>query len=360
VAKCTESDLKALEEAGPLLRFAAEHVKDLDLNLAVSIAKAQEAADAEQWTPEIKGQFWAAFNKLCDLIQPVTMDSLETAHDTVEPSRLRRFFGAGKETIAEQSSRRFLFVLYLLLALILPIQLYVWTCSSLSKKIDDLFATEKDKFAQLAQDFSKLDAETRNLDPSKWSQDQIARADKISAIASSFDDDIYRILIEVRLLQSVATLFTGTLTVIPFVKFDTTLQWYQQFDAAANLRKQIELIQIATLKIQETVNLIVGIAGAYVLPILFGMIGAVAYVIRTLSDQIRASTFALSTPVRHVMRVALGAMMGLIVVALFGDLSSKLSLSPLAVAFLAGYGVEAVFSMFDAVIEKFKDSRSAV
>jgi uncharacterized protein YqgC (DUF456 family) len=57
------------------------------------------------------------------------------------------------------------------------------------------------------------------------------------------------------------------------------------------------------------------------------------------------------------MRAALGGMVGL-VVGLFGDLSTKLSLSPLAVAFLAGYGVEAVFSMFDGIIEKFKQVKT--
>jgi hypothetical protein len=36
------------------------------------------------------------------------------------------------------------------------------------------------------------------------------------------------------------------------------------------------------------------------------------------------------------------------------DASSQLALSPLALAFLAGYGVEALFAMFDGFIAKFK------
>jgi hypothetical protein len=107
------------------------------------------------------------------------------------------------------------------------------------------------------------------------------------------------------------------------------------------------------LRVEEKANLIVGIFGAYILPVSFGMIGAVAYVIRSISDQIKNSTFATNSPVRHFMRAGLGAMAGL-VVGLFSDLSSTLSLSPLAVAFLAGYGVEAVFSMFDGIIGRFK------
>jgi ABC-type uncharacterized transport system permease subunit len=50
----------------------------------------------------------------------------------------------------------------------------------------------------------------------------------------------------------------------------------------------------------------------------------------------------------------LGALAGMVVgIGLFSSLTSQFSLSPLAIAFLAGYGVEAVFSMFDNLIKKF-------
>ena len=84
--------------------------------------------------------------------------------------------------------------------------------------------------------------------------------------------------------------------------------------------------------------------------------GAVAYVIRTISDQIRTTTFSSSSPIRHVMRVALGALAGL-VIGLFSGLSAQLSLPPLALAFLAGYGVEAVFSTFDAIVARFREAK---
>jgi hypothetical protein len=58
------------------------------------------------------------------------------------------------------------------------------------------------------------------------------------------------------------------------------------------------------------------------------------------------------------MRTMLGALMGM-VVGLFSGLSSQLSLPPLALAFLAGYGVEAVFSMFDGLVERFRQPAPA-
>src|SRR5262249_28760066 len=88
-------------------------------------------------------------------------------------------------------------------------------------------------------------------------------------------------------------------------------------------------------------------------PVLFGIAGAMAYVIRAISDQIRNTTFSLTSPIRHFMRVALGALMGA-VIGLFNPLSNQLALPPLAIAFLAGYGVEIVFSTFDDISEKLQ------
>src|SRR5260370_41369426 len=113
-----------------------------------------------------------------------------------------------------------------------------------------------------------------------------------------------------------------------------------------------------TLNVEERMNLMNGILASFVLPVLFAAIGAVAFVIRAISEQIRDTTFSQTAPIRHLMRVALGILAG-VVVGLFNGLSSQLSVSPLAVAFLAGYGVEAVFSMFDSIIANFRQARAA-
>jgi hypothetical protein len=42
------------------------------------------------------------------------------------------------------------------------------------------------------------------------------------------------------------------------------------------------------------------------------------------------------------------------VVGLFADLSAKFSLPPLAIAFLAGYGVDSIFAAFDSLTDKFR------
>jgi uncharacterized protein YqgC (DUF456 family) len=130
-----------------------------------------------------------------------------------------------------------------------------------------------------------------------------------------------------------------------------TLNWTDWYPYAANL---VQVVKTQGLRAEGNASLISGIIASFVLPILFGTIGAVAYVIRAISEQIRNTTFTGSSPIRHVMRIMLGALMGA-VIGLFSTLSAQINLSPLALAFLAGYGVEAVFSMFDGIVTRFRD-----
>jgi hypothetical protein len=355
MAKCTDSDLAALNASGPLLRFAAENVKNLDPDLPLAVAEAHAAAANDSWDPKISQRFWGAFARLCDLIHPVTMDCLYAAEPTIDPPRWRRYFGGEKRSVAARSSGRYLGLLWILLGSILPIQLYVWTCSNLSKKIDDLFMLEKTKYATLAQDYIKLDAETRGGNAASWTAEQKARAFRISADSGLIHDDLDRIATEARFLEIISTVFVNWKEQTVAARPGDSADWFKWYQSVAD---RISQMQSTVLHIQEKANLIVGVLGAYILPILFGAIGAVAYVIRTISEQIKTTTFAMNSPTRHIMRAALGGMVGL-VIGLFGDLSTKFSLSPLALAFLAGYGVEAVFSMFDALIEKFKTAKAA-
>jgi hypothetical protein len=149
-------------------------------------------------------------------------------------------------------------------------------------------------------------------------------------------------------LRQTTAIFTNP--VPASVSQDALKQWFEDYGAA---KKSFDNLLGNVPKVEAHANLIVGIFASFVLPILFGTIGAIAYVIRTISDQINKTTFSVTSPIRHIMRVILGALAG-VVVGLFNGLTTQFSLPPLAVAFLAGYGVEAVFSMFDNLIQKFR------
>jgi hypothetical protein len=132
---------------------------------------------------------------------------------------------------------------------------------------------------------------------------------------------------------------TGDLSRLPVLDngFDNVRDYYQT-------RRQVH-------DAQQKVSLLNGIYNALV-PLLLGAVGAATYVLRLASDQIKDSTFASSSPIRHVVRIALGCLAGLVVG--LGGFNNELNLSSAALSFLAGYAVEPVFSTLDGIAEKFR------
>jgi hypothetical protein len=205
------------------------------------------------------------------------------------------------------------------------------------------------------EDFRRLASTTapgKEGEKHEYTSEETALAERIKSDSTALNFEIDRILYASQILERISTFFLVRPSE-PKVKKETNDFWYDIFN---NVEARLGEVQQVVLRIEERANLVVGIFTSFILPILFGAIGAVAYVIRTISDQIKTSTFSHSSPIRHLMRVALGALSG-VVVGLFVGLSSQLSLPPLALSFLAEYGVEAVFSMFDGIIDRFRQAK---
>ena len=97
----------------------------------------------------------------------------------------------------------------------------------------------------------------------------------------------------------------------------------------------------------------------YILPILYGALGASAYIVRSLATEIKEHTYSLESTVRYELRFYLGAVAGLSIAWFTSEPKSAetagilQSLSPLALAFLAGYSVELLFSLLDRLVSAF-------
>jgi hypothetical protein len=341
-----DAEIAAMNEAGRLLRYAAEHIPDLDPDLSLAIAEAMQAKRDQQWTPTISQRFWSAFSRLCDLIKPATMESLAAAEQNVESRSWIRIWRQGRTySLAERTSSRYLVLLFWLLVIITSCQLYVWVSANMSKQLDDLIVTMTAQAGQLAREDVALSSNGNGNDPKFQEQ-----ATKLMEDSQSLADVAERSQYYIDILSMMWSFRHNTGVVIAAPP--QTLYWTDWYPYAT---KFVQVAKTQALSAEGNANLISGIIASYVLPILFGTIGAVAYVIRAISDQIRNTTFTGSSPIRHVMRVMLGALMGA-VIGLFSTLSAQINLSPLALAFLSGYGVEAVFSMFDGVVARFRDA----
>lgn len=103
------------------------------------------------------------------------------------------------------------------------------------------------------------------------------------------------------------------------------------------------------------------ILGSAVLPFLYGLLGAGAAIIRSLSRKIRTSRLSPRDLVLSFQQLALGAIVGacigLFVVAPGADATGESLLGPVAmsasaISFVAGFGVESVFLALEALISR--------
>ena len=101
--------------------------------------------------------------------------------------------------------------------------------------------------------------------------------------------------------------------------------------------------------VQTDYAAIVGAVASYALPIVYALLGAYAFRLRMFGETIRKRTYhpSFSDSARMITAVIAGAIAGLF------NPAQSLSLSPLATAFLIGYGVELFFKFLDTLINAF-------
>jgi len=132
------------------------------------------------------------------------------------------------------------------------------------------------------------------------------------------------------------------------VPLDPAQEWSDKIKTYQDIRTYAKDVQQMNLMFYGAIT-------AYLLPILYALLGACAYALRSLSQQIRARTYTATCA--DFARIIIAVIAGL-VVGLFNNFTQGISLSPLAVAFLVGYGVEIFFSFLDTFLETLRKVRS--
>ena len=116
------------------------------------------------------------------------------------------------------------------------------------------------------------------------------------------------------------------------------------------------------LKTQITVGrIILEALNVYLLPLIYGLLGACAYVLRRLSLQIREYQYSPDSEVRLQLRLYLGALSGFAIAWFINDSTTPgllQTITPLALAFIGGYSVEVVFAAMDNLVNTFSNVSS--
>lgn len=98
------------------------------------------------------------------------------------------------------------------------------------------------------------------------------------------------------------------------------------------------------------------VIGSGILPVMYGILGAAAAVLRLLSGRMRLSLLMPRDLTLALQQLALGAVVGacigLFVTSNRADVLGTVSLSSSALSFVAGFGVDAVFATLEALIAR--------
>ncbi|PKF80418.1 hypothetical protein CW749_05715 [Vibrio sp. vnigr-6D03] len=119
-----------------------------------------------------------------------------------------------------------------------------------------------------------------------------------------------------------------------------------QFNTQTNTESELEY-QANLISAQSVLQMLQN----YVLPLMYGLLGAFIFVLRSLLQQVRNLTYTASREVGYRLRLTLGCLAGMITGWLLKPEMGDMTLSPMALAFLAGYSIEVMFTLLDRLID---------
>jgi len=93
----------------------------------------------------------------------------------------------------------------------------------------------------------------------------------------------------------------------------------------------------------------------YLLPLLYGWIGATAYVVRSLAREARERLYRRENDTAYTLRIFLGSLAGLAIGWFLKpeDVTGFNAISPFALAFAAAYSVDLLFTLLDKIVNAF-------
>ena len=283
-----------IRDAYELLRDANKKAIQVPADVVNVITAARKAANA-QLPEDLEARFWNAYGLLSSSIRP-----------------------------AERARTLYRTIFYVVLAVLLCGQFFFLSGDHIRSKLADL-------------DKQIVAIHGRAAAPTATGSQPASVAAVAEQIKQIEDAQKAYILVSRHLVE-----FVGRLTQLPFMIFG--IQNFFLADSTTDLivRGKLEM-------------LLVFLSG-YLLPMLYGLLGACAFVLRQLSDEIDKMTYAHDARVRYSLRLNIGLLSGLAVGWFIkpgsGDVS-LISLSPLALAFIAGYGSDLFFVALDKIVQAF-------
>lgn len=340
---------RALIDAQLLLMIAAERAIPIDPAIVRAVLAAEDAFQKGFITPELSSNFWQAYEALSRALKPISIDSIRATHglDRHTPGLIRALkTRAGSPFTRKSVSHYKLLALITLLSLI-ALQIF-WSVGNnlvtdIREQTERITTLEHQILTTLPPTGDQKTAATAELQSLR---------DQVASVKAWRDAEIVE-------LKSWNSLWSQ---LFPFG--DARISGQGFYDLSKDAQTHIHFVSA-----QYMLHAI----SAYLLPVLYGLLGASFYVLRQLPRDIEALTFSLNSHIEYSLRIAQGPLAGIMAGYFFvtapvdlhsytssqngsavGGLSAVaadiVDFSPLAIAFLAGYSVELIFYVIERII----------
>ena len=352
----SEDDLSgALIDAKKLIRYASESGMLISGQIIKTILSSADEIGTDQWNDEKESAFWDAVSKLSKEVSPVTIESIQA---TLYPTRSKS--RAGRETMW------FSIITIIFLVALIVCQIYWVIGNNVSSEINSL--REQNQKIEL-----EIDAIKYSMGKLAISLSDLKNSEKGESRTGEvfYDSNSGEFLERLELNAKINDFETRVGDMQKKLK-EKEFEHRKNYDfLVANYRILAGWVDYVLVE-SKAVNVdpdkpdkefiltwarsIIQAMSTYVLPMLYGLVGACAYILRSLFTEIRQVTFHGASIINHRLRLPLGMLSGVAIGWFFKaeTLSSELgSIQPLALAFIAGYSVELLFTAMDTLIGAF-------
>ena len=352
---------EAISDAALLMTFAAETGTEIDPQVRNDVLQARASGPAR--TPEQTANLLTALTVLAKQLKPVTAESLKVSVQVAQE----------KHTIL-----RYWIAAALLILMIVPYSVlsFVTTATSdairddiasanglavkLTTQLEPLQATASASTTSGPQPFRAKDAgctaavgpaNTRTLRPGLAEQDVATEIQQFASEARA----IYRRAHQLNpFLRSVGDYdpFNGCLPQQLLNIFEVKLPLQNEIARLDERIRTYQEVRYFAQTVTEAVSFWYGAVSTCVLPVLYALLGACAFLMRSLQMKIRTKTYVKS--VGDSTRLLVAGIGGA-VVGLFNNvlITKGPSIPPFAFAFLVGYATDVFFTLLDGSLQAY-------
>ena len=371
---------ESIRNAQLLLSYASETGISLPPDIIKSIIEIKHCYTSAILPPdlvEMETRFLQATMVLAKAVSPVTVASLRACYETQDDISLVGRFrtliwqSSSQISIAALSVRRFRFLASFTLIVLLIVQIYWVIGSSLTADVTKTLEQTKEesiKYAVLTKEQKQLDQRIKVLNSAVRStgMDQKGASEDRNILQGELDKKIAEAGESDARLQNYYASTAADLSILdywngywrlPAILFNRLVNGKSD-EHSKNEDPMQELGKLG--KSLKTAKFALHAMQIYLLPILYGILGAFTYVLRTLATQIRDLTYTPEANISFRLRMSLGALSGLVIVWFIKDGNNSQtpfpSLSQFAIAFAAGYSIELLFASMDRFLAAFSSS----